>query len=117
MHYPIVPVPKPRMTRRDVWAKRPCVLRYRAFKDAVRDHRVILPECGGSITFYLAMPKYWSKKKKETMNGQGHQQVPDLDNLLKALSDAVHLDDSKIWMFRRVQKLWSYKPGITIEVE
>ena len=34
--YKIKPVPKPRMTQRDAWDKRPCVLRYRAFKDEVR---------------------------------------------------------------------------------
>ena len=45
--YPITPVPKPRMTRRDRWAKRPCVLRYWAFKDEVRLRRVSLPDRAG----------------------------------------------------------------------
>lgn len=36
IEYPIVPVPKPRMTQRDKWQKRPAVMRYRAFCDEVR---------------------------------------------------------------------------------
>ena len=38
MEYPIIPLGKPRMTQRDKWAKRPAVLRYRAFKDECRLH-------------------------------------------------------------------------------
>lgn len=34
--FDICPLPKPRMTQRDRWAKRPAVLRYRAFCDEVR---------------------------------------------------------------------------------
>ncbi len=32
----IEPMGAPRMTQRDRWAKRPCVLRYHAFKDVLR---------------------------------------------------------------------------------
>lgn len=35
--YPLTPVPKPRMTKSDAWRKRPCVMRYWAFKDKVRE--------------------------------------------------------------------------------
>jgi len=95
--YSITPVPKPRQTRSDRWRQRPCVMRYRAFADEVRAAEFKIPESGAHITFILPMPKSWSKKKKELMNGQPHQQTPDIDNLQKALMDAIYRDDSHIW--------------------
>ena len=114
MIYPINPVPKPRQTRSDKWKKRPGVLRYRAFKDLCRLHKVELPECGAGITFLIKMPESWSQKKKETMNMQAHQQTPDLDNLLKALCDAVYKNDSHIWHYNELEKLWSWEGAIII---
>ncbi len=83
--YAITPVPKPRMTQRDKWKKRPVVLRYHAFKDEVRAAGVELEESGQHIIFVLPMPKSWSKKKQREMVGKPHQQKPDKDNLEKAL--------------------------------
>jgi len=92
----IEPNTKPRMTRRDKWAKRPCVLRYRKFCDEIR-HETRGFQLSGSfkIVFYLSMPKSWSKKKRDLMRGQAHQETPDLDNLLKAVNDAL-LEQDKI---------------------
>lgn len=103
--YPITPVPKPRMTRSDKWKQRKCVMEYRAFKDEVRLHGVQLPESGWHVTFVLPMPKSWSQKKRDAMNGQPHQQKPDKDNLEKALLDALFTDDCRIWD-GRVTKVW-----------
>ena len=103
--YPVLPVPKPRMTRSDKWKKRDCVLRYRAFCDEVRLRGVELPESGSHVIFVLPMPKSWSKKKREIYNGQAHQQKPDKDNLEKALLDALFSDDCHIWD-SRVSKVW-----------
>ncbi len=115
--YPITPYPKPRMTRADKWKKRDCVLRYRAFRDECRLRGVNLPLSGASIEFVLPMPKSWSKKKRERMNGQSHQQKPDLDNLLKSLSDAVYHDDSRIWNYSGLRKIWGETGQINITVE
>lgn len=53
------------------------------------------------LTFIIPMPKSWSKKKKEKMNGTHHQQTPDTDNLYKAFTDTVFYkrneNDSHIW--------------------
>ncbi len=76
-----VPVPKPRQTRSDKWKERPCVMRYRAFADEVRAARATVKN-GDSITFIL--PTNVRKR-----HGQPHEMRPDLDNLLKALMDAV----------------------------
>lgn len=112
--YDIVPIPKPRMTRRDTWAKRPAVLRYRAFKDEVRLKGLTLPEFGYHVTFVIPMPKSWSKKKRAEMNGKPHQQTPDKDNLEKALLDALHTDDSHVWD-GRVTKVWGEVGQIIVD--
>ena len=112
--YPITPVPKPRMTQRDKWAKRPPVMRYRAFADDCRLHGVEVPLCDYHVTFYLPMPKSWTKAKREKMNGQPHQQRPDKDNLEKALLDAVMTEDCAVWD-GRATKRWAYTGHITIK--
>ena len=112
--YAITPVPKPRQTRKDKWAKRPCVLRYRAFADECR-LRGVTVENGDSITFILPIPKSWSKGTKAAYGGTPHTQTPDIDNLLKSLLDAVYDDDSHIWKLGAVTKLWGYTGEILIE--
>jgi Holliday junction resolvase RusA-like endonuclease len=102
------------MTQRDKWAKRPAVMRYRAFCDQVRAHGVKLPESGANVQFFIPMPAGWSKTKKARMNETAHQQRPDLSNILKALEDSVYGEDSHIWHYSSICKLWSYSGGIRI---
>lgn len=110
--YKIAPMGKPRMTQRDKWKKRPSVVAYHAFKDACRDHCMHIPaQC--CIIFHIAMPSSWSMKRRWEMRGKPHQQKPDLDNLLKAVMDAVHEDDSHIWAVR-AEKRWAEYPSIEI---
>lgn len=113
MEYAIIPVPKPRQTRKDVWAKRPCVMRYRFFADQCRALGMQLPESGAHIVFVLPMPKSWSKSKKLKMDGWAHQQTPDVDNLLKSLSDALYEDDACIYDVR-ISKFWGASGKIII---
>lgn len=101
------------MTRSDKWNKRDCVLRYRAFKDEVRLHRVHVPESQAHIIFVLPMPKSWSDKKRAKMDGQPHMVRPDKDNLEKALLDSVFSEDSQIWD-SRVTKFWGREGQIII---
>lgn len=112
--YNITPVAKPRQTRSDVWKKRPCVMRYRAFADRVRAAGIKIENGGSHIIFVLPMPKSWSKKKKRETTGRAHQQVPDSDNLLKALLDSLFKNDSHIWDIR-VTKVWGYGGKIIIK--
>jgi Holliday junction resolvase RusA-like endonuclease len=113
MKYPIAPVPAPRMTRSDKWKKRPCVMRYFDFRDKVKEHNVSFDN-GQSITFYMPMPKSWGKKKKTLMDGQPHQQKPDIDNLCKALLDSLFDDDSHIHHIGSLKKIWAYDGSIEI---
>lgn len=89
------PLGKPRMTRRDKWKQRPCVMRYRAWADKAREAAGELPKniIGLSWVAYLPMPKSWSKAKRERMRGQLHQQKPDRDNIDKAILDALLKSD------------------------
>lgn len=106
MVYDIVPVAKPRMTQSDRWKKRPPVLKYWAFKDECNAKGVKLEESGQHVTFGIPMPKSWSKKKRFEMMEMPHQQRPDIDNLAKALMDAVLKEDCAVWEIK-LTKIWS----------
>ena len=111
----IEPNTKPRMTRADKWKKRPCVLQYRAFCDELRlktrDFRI---SASFKIVFCLSMPKSWSEKKRDLMRGQAHQETPDLDNLLKAVNDAL-LEQDKIIFQIEASKWWADEGKIIIQ--
>lgn len=113
----ITPVPKPRMTRSDRWKKRPGVERYWQYKDDLITEALLqdfkVPAAGYHVIFYMPMPKSWSKKEKERMNGQPHQAKPDKDNLEKAFLDALCDDDSYVYD-GRVSKYWAQTGGIKI---
>lgn len=112
--YHIDPCPAPRQNRSDKWKKRPAVLRYRAFRDEVRLHKIQINPFGDHIVFNIPMPKSWSKKKKIAMLGKPHRQKPDLDNLLKALLDAVFAEDCGIWDISAT-KYWNTRGMIIIK--
>ncbi|OCG45693.1 crossover junction endodeoxyribonuclease RuvA [Gilliamella sp. Choc4-2] len=114
MIYNITPVPKPRMTQRDRWAKRKPVLQYFAFKDACKASGVTLPESHYHIIFVIPMPKSWSNKKRAEMDGKPHQQRPDKDNLEKGLLDAIFGEDCRVWD-GRVTKIWGNVGQIIIK--
>ena len=114
MHYLIDPCPKPRMTQRDKWAKRPAVLRYRAFADECRLRMGPIKLDGCAITFCLPMPASWSVAKKQQHDGAPHRSKPDLSNLIKALEDALYGDDAHIALYARLEKRWAHQGGITI---
>ena len=118
----ITPCPKPRMTKADRWRKRPSVLKFFAFRDAVRQYKEskgVLQSAyhahhlefeSFEIEFHVPMPKSWSKKKKGYMNGSAHQQRPDLDNYLKAWKDSVYEEDAIVWRVK-ASKLWTDGTG------
>lgn len=113
MFVPIKPVPKPRTTQRDRWAKRPAVVRYYDFCDELRlKYRGELPD-RLRLIFYIKIPKSWSKKKQEAMLYKPHKQVPDTDNLSKAVMDALCVNDSYIYDLHAT-KYWNDVEGIEI---
>lgn len=113
MKYNITPCAKPRMTRADAWKKRPPVLKYWAFKQECLLKKVMCKP-GDGYVFTLPMPKSWSKNKKDKMNGSPHVSRPDLDNLLKAIFDAVLPEDSHMWNIGPTCKIWGYEGSIEV---
>jgi hypothetical protein len=101
------------MTQRDRWARRPVVLRYFAFRDAVRASGIQLPASGWHVVFVLPMPRSWSKAKRAEHDGQPHRARPDLDNLLKALLDALYGEACGVWD-GRATKIWGAAGGIAV---
>lgn len=102
------------MTQRDKWLKppRPIVQRYFDYRDFLRlvTHNVDFPGAL-SVEFYLPMPKSWSKRKKEKMEGKPHLQRPDIDNLLKGLLDAIFEEDCAVYSVR-AKKFWSEEGAV-----
>lgn len=113
MIFHITPVPKPRMTKRDRWAKRPAVKRYWLFCEKVREAGVVV-ESGASVVFHMPMPESWSKKKRGEKKGAPHKNTPDLDNLCKALLDAIYDDDKEVWQLT-IEKRWAEKGMIEVK--
>lgn len=114
--FSVKPVAKPRMTRRDKWAKRDCVVRYREYRDMLR----LLGrgfELGDEVRIVFGMPfaRSYGKAKRDGLRGRAHQIRPDVDNLLKGIMDAFRESDSSIWRVE-VKKIWTDGEGfITIE--
>ena len=117
--YEITPIAKPRLTRRDKWKGRPCVLRFFRFRDRVRELDIKILESGSHVIFVIPMPKSWSKRKRGAFNTTGHRGAidkavkNDLDNLLKSLMDSVFKEDSGVWDIR-ISKIWGYTGKIYV---
>jgi Holliday junction resolvase RusA-like endonuclease len=104
---------KPRMTQRDKWAKRDCVMAYREFADALRmvaganlppASRVKMLDVHAS--FATADASLW---------GKPYQQKPDADNIVKACTDPLWKDDQKLGELR-VRRTWMARDLVTIYI-
>jgi Holliday junction resolvase RusA-like endonuclease len=112
----IDPVGKPRMSRRDrkIWSMSPAAARYWCYADKLR---LICPRIewdGLSLTFGIKMPRSWTNKKKLAQEGEPHRSAPDLSNLIKAFEDALLKNDSGVWYYERMRKVWMNKGCIII---
>ena len=113
------PVSKPRMTRRDKWMKRPCVVRYRAWADALREAargREIRNPVFVRIHCVIEVPKTWSKQKKKFKVGTAHRNRPDADNILKGIVDALWKEDKGIASMQ-IKKVWGWNNYTEIEAK
>jgi Holliday junction resolvase RusA-like endonuclease len=107
MKIAVTPMGAPRQTQRDVWKKRPVIVKYHKYRDDLRD---ALPgyQLGMDLNlkFYLPMPKSYSKKKKLELMGTYHDQKPDIDNLAKGFMDAFKTEDKHVAVLH-AEKYWS----------
>jgi len=112
------PMGKPRMTQRDKWKKRPVVLRYNAYKDALRAAAGSTPENPDLVivTARVSMPASWSKKKKDSLEGKPCKQKPDWDNIGKAVCDTLWDEDCGIWC-GLVTKYWCLEGQQSLNVK
>ena len=111
----ITPCPSPRMNQ-NTDRKKPPIQRYFSFREKLQ--ALIKPSeiCWEplSIQFMIPMPSSWSKKKKQQMYLQKHLPKPDLDNLIKAFKDSLLKEDSKVWCYGAMNKVWSYEGRIIV---
>lgn len=120
-HFDIRPVPKPRMTQRDKWAERPVVVRYFNYVDDIKAKAELmglttLPYKIKSIKYVMPIPKSWPKREIPAMINQPHLQKPDMDNLRKALQDALCQEDSHIADVYNESKVWGEEGKIIIKI-
>ena len=98
------PLGKPRMTRKDKWAKRKCVTRYWAWCDLAR--HVAFSDTEKKETLdsptRIQVVAYFNHK---TRTGP-HLFRPDSDNILKGVCDALFVNDEMIYD-KAVKKLWT----------
>ena len=87
--FQVPPQTAPRMTRRDRWKKRPCVVRYFEYRDQLR--------------------------AKAVEYGKPCKSKPDLDNVLKGFMDALRTNDASVYAVS-ASKFWSEQPGVVLSV-
>lgn len=116
-----LPMGAPRMTRADKWKRRACVVRYRAFKDAIRAAFVGRPRVDPDKVVSLSWlavfepPQSWSKTRREAALGTLHRRKPDRDNIDKAVLDALFEDDCAI-ASGTIEKRWGTQARIEITI-
>jgi Holliday junction resolvase RusA-like endonuclease len=113
------PLAKPRMTQRDKWAKRPCVVKYRTWCDRIRAAAGEMPPAESvaevNWTAYFEPPKSWKKKRRWDAIGQPHRSTPDKDNVEKGLLDILFKQDKGI-ADGRGRKRWGTPARIEISI-
>ena len=110
------PIAKPRMTRRDVWKKRPCVVKYRAWADKIRAEVPKIESGKIRLKYYIAFPASYPTKKREKLKGCPHTLRPDIDNLNKGVLDALFEDDCGVHEIH-AEKKWDDGDGARCEIE
>ena len=113
----IEPMTYRRMTYRGKWQEKN--KKYHEYMKEVQDHADevgFVLASSVEINFIIPVRKSWSKKKQKEMLGLPQQVAPDLDNLVKAVIDALcykRCNDSFVHTIK-ARKRWGKKGRITV---
>jgi len=115
---PIAAIGAPRMTRRDTWKKRPCVVAYHQWRDIVRAHCKDVPSADRveALRVYCRFVPPGSMRRRKVVCGSLKRTKPDVDNIAKAVMDCLWEQDQAIADVR-VRKVWSLDENMQIEIE
>lgn len=112
----VAPMGYRRMTKASIWKHRDYHEYTKHIKDQADEQGFEAKDCLG-MDFWIPMPKSWSKKRRKAHDYRPHKQRPDLDNLVKAMLDALFYKkeggDSKVWTLKAA-KYWSEEGRIEI---
>jgi len=119
---------RPRVTRWSTYYKEP----YNSYKELLkqkmelytRGNKTPLFDDGVAleldVLFEMEIPKSFSKKKREALNGSYVTKKPDLDNLVKSIKDAmngyIYKDDSQV-VISSQKKIYSLEPKTIIIIK
>jgi len=105
---------KPRMTQRDKWATRKCVLAYRAFADELRAAAGDSVPPASRVVSILIVARFATTDK--SLWGRPYRQKPDGDNILKACTDPLWKDDEKLGDLT-VVRMWGGYDALGVAIE
>lgn len=113
------PIGKPRQTRKDKWAKRPPVVRYRAWSTALAlavKGVVPAPEQVDRLDWvaWFAVPESWSDKRQRQAIGTPHRAKPDRDNVDKSILDTLFPAGDSAISDGTISKRWGWIDGLEI---
>ena len=114
---PGAPCAKPRMTRRDKWKQRKCVMAYRSWADEARAQlgrttKLMLEKpMRLMVEAHFAIPK----SHKKTIPGNYHTVKPDGDNILKAVCDSLFHNDQMV-VEASITKFWAGNDGARVKI-
>jgi Holliday junction resolvase RusA-like endonuclease len=125
--FDVIPMGAVRMTKRDriftnpnhadpKKRQREVVTRYFKFQNDVWSEYTQKPfkfPTNLEVVFCIPMPLSWSEKKRQRMNRKPCLTRPDIDNLVKAIMDALKIEDGNVWKIT-AEKRYSYKGSIII---
>lgn len=107
------------MTRGDRWKRRPCVMRYWAWKDlakkCVEEQIGALPDAK-QIRCFDMLAIFEPPKTKQSRIGELHRQRPDLDNVAKCAFDSLFSEDCAIAK-AVLEKRWGSQARLEITIE
>lgn len=93
-----------RTSRKDKWEPRPAVQRYYAWRDALRAYLGVTRATPWTDCDEVIIVAHF-KTKAQTLWGLPHKEKPDIDNIYKAVTDALFPEDCGIW-HDDTRKLW-----------